>query len=224
MLSYYKRNEDHSNYDVLHATACVVKRGKAKNAKEYLTRKVVNDSLGKCFTLYLIGYVITPRTFGVRLKLGKDALELWGADDHEIEADDTASREPSKEGQQSAKKKMGVSLANTRVRKNSCQTTLKQGLSQLHEDRFCPTTGKGSRAHLTLGCAPGIAAKITGFDLIKVVSHEQEMMKTENLQQLSERVQTFTIPEGELRTYGDGIWVIYPEKEIHVNSLFSGFY
>lgn len=224
MLRYYKRNEERSDYKVLHATASVVRRGKAKNAKEYIARKAVKDSLGKSFTLQLIGFVMTPQTFGVRLRLGEDALELWGIDDHETEAEDTASKQPSKAGQESAKKTNRVSLANTSVKKNSFLTTLRDGPSQLHEHRFAPTSGRGSRAHLTLGCAPGVAARMTGFDLIKVVSCEQEILKTENLQQLREKVQTFSLSEGELRTYGDGIWVIYPEKEIHVDSLFSGFY
>lgn len=224
MLRYYKRNEERSDYKVLHATASVVRRGKAKNAKEYIARQAVKDSLGKGFTLQLIGFVITPQTFGVRLRLGEDALELWGLDDHETEAEDTAGKQPAKAGPGSAKKTNRVNLANTGVRRNSCQTTLRDGPSQLHEHRFAPTAGRGSRAHLTLGCAPGVSAKMTGFDLIKVVSCEQEMLKTENLQQSSEKVQTFSLTEGELRTYGDGIWVIYPEKEIHVDSLFSGFY
>lgn len=224
MLRYYRRNEEPSDYKVLHATASVVRRGKAKNAKEYMAKKVVRDSLGKSFTLQLIGFVITPRTFGVRVRLGKDALELWAMDDHEIEADDTPSKQPAKGGQESAKKNNKVSLANTGVRRKSCQTTVRNGPSQLHEDRFSPTSGIGSRAHLTLGCAPGVSAKITGFDLIKIVSCEQEMLKTEKLQQLSKKMQTFSVSGGELRTYGDGMWVIYPEKEIHVNSLFSAFY
>ncbi|KAK8391669.1 hypothetical protein O3P69_017294 [Scylla paramamosain] len=37
------------------------------------------------------------------------------------------------------------------------------------EDRFYPTSGKGSRAHLTLACAPGIKPVTTGFDLILAV-------------------------------------------------------
>lgn len=213
---YYRRNEGPRDYKVLHATACVTRKGKAKNAKEYMAKKVVKDSLGKSFPLHIIGFVLTPRTYGVRLRLGEEALELWGMDDQEVESEDNtsapASQQPVRDGQ--------VSLDDTNLKRGSCHSTLRTGESQVDRSRFHPTSGRGSRAHLTLGCAPNVGAKITGFDLIKVVALEQKVMKNEN----PEMFESFSIPEGELRTYGDSIWVIYPEKEILVSSLFSAFY
>ena len=228
MMRYYEKNEGQGNYKVLHATASVTRKGKAKNAKEYMAKKVVKDSLGKSFTLCIIGFVLTPRTFGVRLRLGEEELEVWGMDDNEEEAEDTLSnttgKASHKTGQQSGKDDERVSLGDTSMRMGTSRSTLRTGESQRHNARFHPTSGRGSRAHLTLGCAPQVQAKITGFDLMKVVSCEQRMLMNEKNEQSSEIFEAFSIPEGELRTYGDSIWVIYPEEEIHVNSLFSAFY
>lgn len=220
MMRYYKRNEGPGGYKVLHATAFVAKKGKAKNAKEYMAKDVVQDSMGKTFPLHIIGFVLTPRTYGVRLRLGEEALELWGMDDHEVELGDTGSAPAA--GQQPAKDQ--VSLGDTNLKRGSCRSTLRTGESQLHRSRFHPTSDRGSRAHLTLGCAPQVHAKVTGFDLMKVVFFEQKVVKKEDPEESSEMFESFSIPEGELRTYGDSIWVIYPEKEILVSSLFSAFY
>lgn len=193
-----------------------------------MAKKVVKDSLGKSFTLHVIGLVMTPRTFGIRLRLGEEALELWGMDDQETESEDTmsntAGKEPHKTNQQPGKENEQVSLGDTSLRRDSCHSTLRTGKSQLHKARFHPTVGKGSRAHLTLGCAPQVHARITGFDMMKVVSCEQRIVKNENPEESDGILETFSIPEGELRNYGDSIWVIYPEKEINVSSMFSGFY
>lgn len=228
LLRYYKKNEGPGDYKVLHATACVTRKGKAKNAIEYMAKTAVKESLGKSFTLHIIGYVITPRTFGIRVRLGEEALEVWGMDDEETESEDTLSntegKDPRKTSQQPDKESERVSLGDTSLRMGSCQSTLRTGESQLHNARFHPTVGRGSRAHLTLGCAPHIPAKITGFDMMKVVSCEQRIVKNKNPEELDGIFKTFSIPEGELRTLGDSIWVVYPEKEIHVSSIFSGFY
>ncbi|KAG0724170.1 2',3'-cyclic-nucleotide 3'-phosphodiesterase [Chionoecetes opilio] len=169
VLNYYTKNEGHGGYTVLHATACITKKGKAKNAKEYMAKEAVKNSLGKVFPLHIIGFVMTPRTFGVRLRLEEEALEVWGMDDHETEAEDTLkttsgkeSQKTEKTGQQSAGGGERVSIGDTSLR-SSCHTTLRTGESQLHSARFHPTAGKGCRAHLTLGCAPQVQAKITGY-------------------------------------------------------------
>jgi len=80
---------------------------------------------------------------------------------------------------------------------------------------FQPTSGKGSRAHLTLGCAPNVSAVTTGWDLVDLIK-----LETAN----SSSVQTYDLPDGGwLRNYGDGQWVIYPDKQWLLEAQFQGY-
>ena len=69
--------------NVLHATSKFTARGKIVGAKEYITSPVVKNAVGKGFRLCIIGFVITTRTIGARLKLSQEQLELWSNDDNE---------------------------------------------------------------------------------------------------------------------------------------------
>ncbi|XP_045611248.2 2',3'-cyclic-nucleotide 3'-phosphodiesterase isoform X1 [Procambarus clarkii] len=218
MLGYYSRNAKKGTYNVLHTTASVTRRGKTQNGMDYIQSAAVRNSLGKCFDLHIIGYVVTPRTFGARVKLGSSELELWGMDDNEIETENAM---------ENSSDNIDITCNSAEEIETSCHDTVTVIPSNLKSDKFCPTSGKGSRAHVTLGCASNIHPRTTGFDLINVVSCEQrvkEIKKSDGTEISDQKVETYAISEGTLRTYGDGIWVIYPEKEVIVSSLFSAFY
>ncbi|XP_071942799.1 2',3'-cyclic-nucleotide 3'-phosphodiesterase-like [Antedon mediterranea] len=57
--------------------------------KEYTKR--VAGHIGQVFSIKVLGFLITPRTFGARLKLDNGALTLWDSTDHP----DTKQWEPS---------------------------------------------------------------------------------------------------------------------------------
>ncbi|XP_071523032.1 2',3'-cyclic-nucleotide 3'-phosphodiesterase-like [Panulirus ornatus] len=240
ILDYYSKNTEFGGYKVLHATAKVSKRGKAPNAMEYIDSPLVRKSIGKCFSLHIIGYVITPRTFGARLKLGESELELWDMNDNETETEETTRLTTSSNTEKlSTCVKESSNVVETESDNNidckkkgklqmlECHPTVSIISPELKNDRFFPTSGKGSRAHLTLGCAPNVHARTTGFDLINVISCEQrvkEIEKSGDTESCKNKVETYSITEGVLKTYGKGIWVIYPEQEMVVSSLFSAFY
>lgn len=224
MLNYYGKSQQSGGYG-LHATACVTRRGKEQNAMEYINSEVVRNSMGKCFSLHIIGYVITPRAFGARLRLGESALELWGMNDIEIEPEEHHSYSTVDSGNKRDSSSNTIEILNSKEEEvtNLPPACLDTVPSQVKEQRFYPTSGKGSRAHLTLGCAAGVHAKVTGFDLIKVISHEQEH-KTEEDCNDTQKLERYDIPSGVLTCYGEGVWVVYPEQEVVVKSLFSGYY
>ncbi|KAK3851203.1 hypothetical protein Pcinc_042134 [Petrolisthes cinctipes] len=230
MLNYYGKSQQSGGYG-LHVTACVTRKGKEENAMKYITSDVVRKSLGKCFSFPIIGFVITPRAFGARLRLGENALELWGMNDNEIEKEEHLP-DNTDTGVKSGNKVEASSLTKTfethcnlEEESNSTAACLTVVPSQIKDVRFSPTIGKGSRAHLTLGCAPGIHAKVTGFDLIKVISHEQEYrnMNREGMNN-AQNLERYDITGGVLIPYGEGVWVVYPEDEVIVQSFFSAYY
>lgn len=165
--------------------------------------------MGKCFSLCIIGFVITTRTIGARLKLTEKQLQLWGGNDNE-DPPPVTSFEVSK----------GTNLNHSHYKEsNSNCIPAVPTLERLSTERFHPTSGKGSRAHLTLACAPDIKPVTTGFDLIRAVRAEQYALNCDN-----QEPAMYTIEGGILRNYGNGIWVVYPQCEVFVSSLFSAFH
>lgn len=192
---------------ILHATSKFTARGKGEGAQEYITSPLVKKSVGKCFRLCIVGFVITPRTIGARLKLSDEQLELWSNIDNEDPKVIKGTRsKPSKSVPNISKISSVCGLTVTRVKSSNSEI-------------FHPTSGKGSRAHLTLACAPDITPVNTGFDMIRAVRCEQDALKCDD-----QKPETYTFDEGILRNYGDGVWVVYPECELLVSSLFSAFY
>lgn len=183
--------------------------------------------MGKCFPLYVIGFTLTPRTFGARLRLTENQLDLWGQDDTETNPSIISHpHQPKKHSDKRTKEKeagkendLRHSLFN-QVPQELCKDTLtceEKCLSQA--DQFHPTSGKGSRAHITIGCAPGVKPVTTGYDLVNIVRREKEAQSS-----LTDVTETFSMSGGTLRNYGDGMWALYLDKEIKVSSLFSAYY
>lgn len=206
---------------LLHATSKFTARGKSIGANEYINSPAVKQSLGKEFKLCIVGFIITTRTIGARIKLSKEHLELWSNDDHEDPPVTLMNSEVLKKYQlshsnsdRSKEKSKFSKYRNSSV----CLSTVTKRKIFCDEDRFCPTSGKGSRAHLTLACTPGIKPVTTGFDLILAVRCEQRIHGGEN-----QKAETYKIDGGVLMNYGEGIWVVYPNSEVLVSSLFSAF-
>ncbi|XP_067869550.1 2',3'-cyclic-nucleotide 3'-phosphodiesterase isoform X1 [Heterodontus francisci] len=73
----------------------------------------------------------------------------------------------------------------------------------------------GSRAHITLACAPGVKAVQTGLDLLDILKFEKAGNKPEY------KVET---EKGLLSLYSEGRCMINLSGPINVKTLFSGFY
>ncbi|XP_029429367.1 2',3'-cyclic-nucleotide 3'-phosphodiesterase isoform X2 [Rhinatrema bivittatum] len=85
-------------------------------------------------------------------------------------------------------------------------------------DKETPTSEslpKGSRAHVTLGCARGVEDKQTGLDLLEFVKLQQGGSEGEDLGELS---------SGTLRYFNKGLWMLTLSKKLEVKAIFSGYY
>lgn len=84
-------------------------------------------------------------------------------------------------------------------------------------DKILPTDNlpRGSRAHITLGCANGVEAVQTGLDLLEFVKLEKAGNKGE---------QVGEIGGGKLLYFGNGMWMLVLSKKIDVRAIFSGYY
>ncbi|XP_028674528.1 2',3'-cyclic-nucleotide 3'-phosphodiesterase [Erpetoichthys calabaricus] len=73
----------------------------------------------------------------------------------------------------------------------------------------------GSRAHITLGVAPGVQDVQTGIDLLEMVSMMQKGDKCEMVSEVS---------EGKLSYFRQDRWMLELNKKEEVKSVFSGYY
>ncbi|XP_066499028.1 2',3'-cyclic-nucleotide 3'-phosphodiesterase [Hoplias malabaricus] len=66
----------------LHCTTKFCDYGKIEGSKEYAEQQVVKDAYGNSAELSVVGLMVTPRTFGARVELTQEQLQLWpsGAD------------------------------------------------------------------------------------------------------------------------------------------------
>ncbi|XP_064101935.1 2',3'-cyclic-nucleotide 3'-phosphodiesterase-like isoform X2 [Macrobrachium nipponense] len=224
---------------ILHTTSKFTGRGKPYGALEYINDPEVKCALGRCFPLSIIGFVITPRTFGARIKLTDEQLELWGGNDYETPPDNVM-RLPVPEfvNKKEPYTTTGAHDTDDDDEDNDndnladyCEPKIIITPQETGKNRFWPTSGKGSRAHITLGCAWGVKPVTTGFDLIDVISCEQieedSKKHNENAMDVDSEGsgnKTYNFYGAVMKCYGKGRWVIYPEDKIIVESLFSAFY
>uniref|UniRef100_A0A8C5P441 2',3'-cyclic-nucleotide 3'-phosphodiesterase n=1 Tax=Jaculus jaculus TaxID=51337 RepID=A0A8C5P441_JACJA len=74
---------------------------------------------------------------------------------------------------------------------------------------------RGSRAHITLGCAAGVPPKQTGFDLLEIMRQEKGGSRGEEVGDLT---------RGKLYSLGNGRWMLGLAKKIEVKAIFTGYY
>jgi 2',3'-cyclic-nucleotide 3'-phosphodiesterase len=216
MLEYYLMPESCKG-GMLHCTSRFCSFGDVPGSFEYVCSEDVLEGCGQCYRLCIVGFVMTPRTFGARVKLGKEELKLW-----DQESESKSSRPPSFTlivkpffpNTTYQNQKVCLNVKGNQWFPH-CQATLIN--SDEMERSFQPTKGKGSRAHVTLGCAEGVGAVVTGYDLLEVIECEANP-------EITSKCRTFSLPTGWLRDYGKSRWVLYMRRQITVSSLFTGCY
>ena len=166
--------------------------GKNHEGVPYHEWPMVKRSLGKSYSLDVIGFVITPRTIGARLRLSDRQKRLWNKDDKE-------------------RMKESVATATESIKTLSVSATKKKR----SPSQFQPTSGKGSRAHLTIGFAKDFSAVQTGLDLVEIINLEAKNSQNNSFYDLN---------EAKARLYGDGQCVVYLNEPIKVSALFTGHY
>ncbi|XP_008569310.1 PREDICTED: 2',3'-cyclic-nucleotide 3'-phosphodiesterase [Galeopterus variegatus] len=74
---------------------------------------------------------------------------------------------------------------------------------------------RGSRAHITLGCAADVEAVQTGIDLLEIIWQEKGGNRGEEVGELS---------RGKLYSLGNGRWMLSLAKKMEVRAIFTGYY
>ncbi|MGH0160689.1 UNVERIFIED_CONTAM: hypothetical protein FKN15_047266 [Acipenser sinensis] len=74
---------------------------------------------------------------------------------------------------------------------------------------------RGSRAHITLGCAKDVEPVQTGLDLLEFIKMEKEGDQDWAVKDTD---------QGKLRYFGKGMWMLELSEEVTVKTIFGGFY
>ena len=204
-MKSYTPNNVVGGPSILHCTA----KGSSYEDPDYSSSSEVLKNIGAITTLEVVGFVVTPRTFGARVRLSEHQLALWGnSDDFGLLAD---YPENSRKNTSTL-----TNLGENDDFEASCQKSLLK--AKMDDENFSPVTGRGSRAHITLGCSrPDIHPRDTGYDLLLAVKREMDALSDVT-------VKTHGISGGAVRGYGDGVWVVYPKEKLTVTAMFSAFH
>ncbi|XP_048846915.1 2',3'-cyclic-nucleotide 3'-phosphodiesterase [Brienomyrus brachyistius] len=96
------------------------------------------------------------------------------------------------------------------------QVSLSEAQLQLWpEDSEKEDLPRGSRAHVTLGCAEGVEPVQTGLDLLEIIAQKKRGEEGEKIQELD---------LGALTYYGKGAWMLSLKEPIRAQSCFSSYY
>ena len=231
MLRYFnRRNCLDSNKKTVHCTAKFCGDDK-DGAKKYCKRKEVVDSLGKTFGLKIIGYVVTKGTFGARIMLDEEELELYAQ--KEDDADEERIKFEGKSGggfkrskvhsakKPSYKERLRMAEEAAEMEKLSLDATsmVSSDMTDI-ENRYYPIPGRGKRAHVTLGTSGDTKPVVTGLDVLRAVEAEKAASERE-----VDDVPTFEVGSGlVLRRYERDLWVMYPGKAVTFDAMFTGHY
>lgn len=177
----------------------------------YCKNKKVTRSLGTCQKLKVIGFVMTKETFGARVALSSQQLELY--DQNEKSSDPRQYGKPQNST-------LSQSNDSDSFSTDSSSFIAEDVEPQDESSTFYPIPGHGKRAHITLGTSYGVRPVNTGIDVMAAVSHEKEAAEGRSTPA------TYQLPgsSSKLRCYGNGIWVLYPDKCFSFDSLFGGHY
>ena len=202
----FDRHYNGDNRSNVHCTSFFTNRGRIPGSGHYARK--VERFLGKAEIMTLVGMTFTPRTASIRVKLDPNQLDLWKQDDDERRTDTSTAR--SQRGATALPKRdyNDVTQMFDRLSLSSGQSASKP------TSRFHPTSGVGSRAHITIGYHRSSEAVQAGFDQMDIVECET----------MPYRGKTVNVDGAAARYYQEGRCAIYFNEPVKTNALFSGRY
>jgi len=168
--------------------------------------------VGSEFTLAIVGFYFTEKTFGLRVKLSEETGKLFDNErgrclTRRNSTSFTSADPPGQDGKKGKPAGAGGGGSGEKRAK------LYPGLSFVSQrDNFQPTD---TRAHITIGTAGSkVKAKQAGEDLLDIIDLE---LRSTTL------FHDYKVPSGTLRQFGrhgDYVFVLYPKSRIYVKGVF----
>lgn len=171
------------------------------------------EYINATFEMELVGFVFTNRTFGIRVNL-KDVQKTLFEEGTPFSKDAENTEETEEEPLPSAVETFpGVTLQ-----------------AQEYPSNYPVTT---TRAHVTLGCAPGVPAVTTGPDMVEVINYEIRLGNgatqvttwniTDPMDSSKEMMVALYKPSEEASDPKDFIFVVYPRVKIMADAVLTPY-
>lgn len=187
-----------------HVTAKYCGGDGGNHCKEYYDK--THTALKQDFPTSLIGLFFTKDCYGVRVNLTAEQEDMFAMEEtknRETYAEDSNARTISS---------ITLNSQGRIVKSNSYP-----GIQFIPQPiNFQPSN---SRAHITLGCAPGIPAVQTGFDLLQLIEYETNSEPHKDFEIKNIGVLRLFHPENVTRT----TFVLYPEELLLVDGKFEAY-
>ena len=226
--------------EILHCTSCYLGRNQQKQQEQeeqknqegqekLEVQEVCGQAAGRAFPLTVVGFFLTPRTWGARVNLSKEQMELW-VEDNVTSSSPVSSTHVKDQHSKQGKTSKERTHANKVKRKEeeehvdleggleACQTTMVvqsqvASVDEVEGSRWGRKSGR--RAHITLGCAEGARPVQAGKDLENILD-ELDL-------EADEKSGTEVGEEGRLHVAGEAIYLEL-NQPITFTSLFTGSY
>ena len=224
MLRFFnRRNCLDSNKKIVHCTAKFCGNDK-DSAKKYCKRTEVAESLGKAFDLKIIGYVITKGTFGARIMLDEEELKVYDQNENNVDEErkrfESFNNGRANSGKPSVKERLRMAEEAAEVERLALDSSTMVASSMTFTNRYYPIPGRGKRAHVTLGTSGNTKPVVTGLDVMRAVEAERVASEKE-----VDDVPTYHMENGDvLRQYEPDLWVLYLNKAVTFDAMFTGHY
>ena len=237
IIRYSRQMLQGPSREILHCTSCYLGRNqrqqhqelqeqKKEEGKEERAKEVCGRAAGRAFLLTVVGFFLTPRTWGARVCLSKEQMELW-IEDKVTKTSSPGSSAPAthsrdhhsklgktfKERTPSNKDEREEEEVDLEGGLEACQTTM---VVQSQVDAEGSRWGRkpGRRAHLTLGCAEGVRPVQAGKDLENIL---------DELDLEADEKTGAEVDEGRLYIAEDAIYLEL-NQPVTFTSLFTGGY
>ena len=227
--------------EILHCTSCYLGRNQQKQEQEQEqenqeeqekleVQEACGRAAGRAFPLTVVGFFLTPRTWGARVSLSKEQMELWVEDNVTTSSSPVSSTHVKDQHPKQGKTSKERTHANKVKREEeeeqvdleggleACQTTMVvqnqvASVDEVEGSRWGRKSGR--RAHITLGCAEGARPVQAGKDLENILD-ELDL-------EADEKSGTEVGEEGRLYVAGEAIYLEL-NQPITFTSLFTGSY
>ena len=156
--------------------------------------------------------------------LDEEELKVYDQNEDNVEEErkkfESLHNGKAKSGKSSVKERLRMAEEAADIERLSLDSSTMVASSMTFTNRYYPIPGRGKRAHVTLGTSGNTKPVVTGLDVMRAVEAERAASEKE-----VDDVPTFHMENGDvLREYEPDLWVVYLNKAVTFDALFTGHY
>ncbi|KAL8568864.1 hypothetical protein ACOMHN_009684 [Nucella lapillus] len=188
--------------------------GRAVEAKRYHALPLVQNSLGQRFTLQIQSLCFSPWTVGARVQLSKQQLPLFDKPEEKEWNGVQTLTSPARDAgaSKTAAKDRSSSGINSKTAKKRPTRSKQETAAPAEDDQCFSAPVQDLKPQRT----KPLAKTGTNFDVLRLCDLEAGWRATD--------ADFVPVTGGRARYFGDGVYCVYFDPPLYVNTVYSGFY